>query len=229
MHARKDSGRTRRSILEAACREFAEKGYREATHAEICRRAGVNIAAINYHFGSKAQLYRAAWTHAREEADRLYPINGGVGEEQPPAERLRGIITALVRRRDDYTRLGHLHRIRMCEMFDPTGLLDDLVGAHIKATRAHTKAVIKALLGPGASERDVALCESSVVSQCLFRPHGGRPFSPPARSSARSKASRAVIDHITRFSLAGIAAIRSTRSCTKSHRGGKRTVADEIA
>ena len=57
MRLRKDGQETRHKILETACAAFAEKGYRDATNAEICQRAQVNSAAINYHFGSKDALY----------------------------------------------------------------------------------------------------------------------------------------------------------------------------
>ena len=59
---RKTSTRTR--LLGAAASVFARKGYGEATVAEICDEAEANISAVNYHFGSKEELYRSAWRHA---------------------------------------------------------------------------------------------------------------------------------------------------------------------
>lgn len=78
MRIRKDGEETRKRILCAAFQVFGERGYRDATHAEICRRAGVNTAAINYHFGSKNGLYQATWEYATSRADALYPLDGGV-------------------------------------------------------------------------------------------------------------------------------------------------------
>ena len=50
MHYRKDGEETRQRILRVASMLFAEKGYRNTTHEQICRMAKINSAAINYHF-----------------------------------------------------------------------------------------------------------------------------------------------------------------------------------
>ena len=49
---------TKKIILEAATEAFAELGYTAASVREICGRVGTSPNAINYHFGSKAELYR---------------------------------------------------------------------------------------------------------------------------------------------------------------------------
>ena len=46
-------------ILDAAVALFAEKGFEEASVRDITSRAGVNLAAINYHFGSRDALVQA--------------------------------------------------------------------------------------------------------------------------------------------------------------------------
>nr|WP_246480045.1 TetR family transcriptional regulator [Motiliproteus sediminis] len=45
--------------MDAAVALFAEKGFEEASVRDITRRAGVNLAAINYHFGSRDALVQA--------------------------------------------------------------------------------------------------------------------------------------------------------------------------
>jgi len=48
---------TRQSIIKAAVRLFAEKGYAGTSVRDIVGKAGVNQAAINYHFKGKDGLY----------------------------------------------------------------------------------------------------------------------------------------------------------------------------
>ena len=49
---------TKLKILKIAAREFAQNGYRKTTIRDVCIKAGVNVAAVNYHFSGKAELYR---------------------------------------------------------------------------------------------------------------------------------------------------------------------------
>src|SRR5690606_29551632 len=46
-----ESGSTRQRILEVALDVFAEYGFEGTSTREICKRAQVNAAAINYHWG----------------------------------------------------------------------------------------------------------------------------------------------------------------------------------
>ncbi len=50
---------TKDRILDSAERLFAERGYDATSLRAITREAGVNLAAVNYHFSSKEALLRA--------------------------------------------------------------------------------------------------------------------------------------------------------------------------
>lgn len=54
---------TRQRLVEAAIEEFAAHGFDGASTRSLADKAGVNLASIPYHFGSKAGLYRAAAQH----------------------------------------------------------------------------------------------------------------------------------------------------------------------
>jgi AcrR family transcriptional regulator len=175
MRTRKDGEATRENILEAACQVFGEKGYHKATHAEISLKAGVNAALINFHFGSKDELYRAAWDRVEKTVHQLYPMDGRIPEDAPANERLRGHISTLLNVALD-PRLGGFHRIISMEMINPTGLLDKAISEYIQKHRSYVQSLIRDLLGPAATERNLELCEMSVMSQChmILPRHSGR-------------------------------------------------------
>ncbi len=65
----KHSSKTKAVLLDKAERLFMEKGVRGTSIRELSKAAGVNVAAVNYHFGSKEGLVKAVI------ARRLRPIN----------------------------------------------------------------------------------------------------------------------------------------------------------
>lgn len=60
---------TKEKILDAAERLFAELGFASTSLRDITAEADVNLAAVNYHFGSKEELLVAALSR------HLAPIN----------------------------------------------------------------------------------------------------------------------------------------------------------
>src|ERR1700726_4832348 len=50
------SDHTRSAILDAAERLYADRGFGDVTLRDIVAEANVNLAAVNYHFGSKDEL-----------------------------------------------------------------------------------------------------------------------------------------------------------------------------
>ena len=59
---------TRRRILETALALFSAGGFEGTSTRDIAERAGVNLPAIQYYFGSKEGLYRAAIAHIGDQA-----------------------------------------------------------------------------------------------------------------------------------------------------------------
>lgn len=207
MRTRKDGEATRESILRAACQVFGDKGFTKATHAEISQLAGVNSALINFHFGSKDELYLAAWERIEKMVVELYPVDGGIPADAPAAEKLYGHISSLVNTALD-PRMEGFHRIITMEFINPTGLLDKELKKHIQRNRLYLSAITRELLGPKATDRAVELCEMSIISQCrmILPPPPGR-HGKKCHQFKYSDA-KALTKHITDFSLAGIEAIR---------------------
>lgn len=62
---------TKEAILDAAEELFAGDGYKNTTLRSITAAAAVNLAAVNYHFGSKKSLLESVFSR------RLKPLNRG--------------------------------------------------------------------------------------------------------------------------------------------------------
>ncbi|MBI4124076.1 MAG: TetR/AcrR family transcriptional regulator [Betaproteobacteria bacterium] len=69
MHAIKPEHVTRTRILDAAEELFMLHGFEATSMRQLTSRAGVNLAAVNYHFGSKHALIEAVFRR------RLDPMN----------------------------------------------------------------------------------------------------------------------------------------------------------
>ena len=66
---------TRRRILHGALEVFADRGFDGARTREIADAAGVNLGLLQYYFGGKEKLWRAAIDHAFGE---LWDTLGGL-------------------------------------------------------------------------------------------------------------------------------------------------------
>ncbi|MGH7994604.1 MAG: TetR/AcrR family transcriptional regulator, partial [Limisphaerales bacterium] len=118
---------TRGQLLEAAGEVFAEIGFRNATVREICRRAGANVAAVNYHFGDKETLYAEVLRDSQQKAFEKYPPLLGVAADAPPEEKLRAFIQSFLLRIFDSGTITRFGKIMSREMVEPTGALDLLL------------------------------------------------------------------------------------------------------
>src|ERR1700738_5586151 len=113
---------TRQKILSAAGEVFAEQVFEGATIRAITERAGVNVAAVNYHFRDKAELYtrvvldacsaRAAWRDVIAEAPESLE------------ERLRSLIYHFLEYLLDPDRAAWKRRLMARGMANPTNAID---------------------------------------------------------------------------------------------------------
>lgn len=63
---------TRRRIIETALKLFAEHGFRGVSVRDLSAAAQVNVAAVNYHFGSKQGLYRTIFDTVLDEDEGCF-------------------------------------------------------------------------------------------------------------------------------------------------------------
>jgi len=93
---------TRAAILDAAERLYADRGFADVTLRDIVAAAGVNLAAVNYHFGSKDELIaelfvtRSLATN-RERLNELKAAEAKGGGRAPIDAILRALVGPTLR------------------------------------------------------------------------------------------------------------------------------------
>lgn len=99
------------NLIRSAIEVFAQQGYRGGKIADIVKGAGANIAAVNYHFGSKDKLFVAALRQAHRKADEIYPSSGSLAEDANAKEKIGAAARAILRRSFDAGVAGDFNRI----------------------------------------------------------------------------------------------------------------------
>jgi AcrR family transcriptional regulator len=214
---------TRRQLLEAAGAVFAEVGFRDATVREICRRAGANIAAVNYHFGDKEKLYTELLRYSQQKAVEKYPPLLDVSPDAAPEKRLRAFVESLLRRIFDSGPTAWHGKLMMREMIDPTAALDSIVEEKLRPMADQLWQVVAEILDCPVADERVRLCGFSVVSQCVFY-HHCRPLITRLfpKQQLETPDIGALAEHITQFSLAALNHLAKNEPASPRLNGGRK-------
>jgi len=198
--------RTRQRLLEAAGEVFADRGFKNATVREICRRAGANIAAVNYHFGDKQRLYSESLKFAHACVKR--PLDAGVDVSSSPEQRLHAFISGFLGGILAEGRPAWHGRLMAREMSEPTKVLDEIVASAIRPRFELLSSIVREILGQDAPPDMIRRCAQSIVGQMLFyhfaAPVLKRLFPHEAHRGISAASLNALAEHIAAFSLAGI-------------------------
>lgn len=199
------SGATRAALIEAASPLFAELGFESTRIRDIADRAHANVAAINYHFGSKMGLYQAVLKAQSEQMIASFPLQTPDVEQASPEERLHWLVKSILRRVLGSSEKDRPTRMCVREFVEPTEALDYLVKETVAAQHAITRSVVTAVAGRELPEEELSRHAISLVSQCIYY---GLAEPMLTRLGIRIPRTESEIDelaaHITRFSLAGI-------------------------
>jgi AcrR family transcriptional regulator len=165
---------TRRRILDTAIEVFAAVGYEAASTRALAERAGVNLPAIPYYFGSKEGLYRAAIEQIVGEIDqRMAPVAERVAAALAAGDLSRHELLALLHDMlDAFVALvvggAHLESRRLLfarSEIERTGGLEPLHEVGLRRVFGPCRALVARLLDRPADDDATALRTLTVLGQ----------------------------------------------------------------
>lgn len=158
-----DAG-TRAKLVDAAGVVFAESGYQGATVREICARAGVNIALVNYYFGDKLELYAEV---LRESIGSLRNEIKALESGLPPEAAARDLIHATLQRMFRAGRPGWHYQLMVHEIAQPTPAMENVINETMKPLYNRFRGLIGVMLALPPDHDKVRLCTHSVIAQIV--------------------------------------------------------------
>jgi TetR/AcrR family transcriptional regulator, regulator of cefoperazone and chloramphenicol sensitivity len=207
--------KTQKRIVAAASEIFANNGYRHSTIRAISDRASVNVAAINYHFGGKKNLYLAVLKYWQTKAFEKYPFDPSDITTGTPQKRLGAFVRVLLFRVLDDGDGSQFAKLLAQEFIQPTAGLDVMIEETVRPFYTFLSTTVRQLFPILPSDETLNLCCLSIAGQ-VFHLYMGRHVMRRLldRDSLDRKEIEMVADHITRFSLYAIEAIAA-------HTGGE--------
>lgn len=197
---------TRERILAAAGPIFATKGIESATIREICQSAGVNVAAVNYHFGDKEHLYletvRLAHRSRTEHAPPEALVTASTAEERLAAFIRMSLQRMLTTAEHDW-QTGLLLR----EMMHPTQACRTVVEEFIRPNHDMLLSIVSELVPPGIPEHRLEQIAFSIIGQCMLY-RVAREFVGiliPREQREKKFQIDQLAEHITAFSISALA------------------------
>ena len=198
---------TRIKLIEAAMEVFAEYGYQNATIQQIINRAGTNIAAINYHFGDKANFYGEVVFYASSQ-DEFYQASE-LSDDLSPEQQLRQFVHLFIRHAMGVNqKISFIDQIQSQEMLNPSPVLDVVVEKFIRPNHMRLRSIVSRLLPNNADEQAIRHHCFSVIGQCLHYKFGSAVMTRLYADIEFTEVYADVLaEHIAHVSLAGMKAM----------------------
>jgi len=208
MIPREKDASTRERLLDEAEALFAAKGFSAVSVREIIAAANCNLAAINYYFGTKENLYlevfRSRWIpRARLQQEYFW----GLLADQKPLS-LKAVVKSLAQTflegplRDEETRRHH--QLISREMDRPSEAADLVHEQAMKPFFAKIAEVMRPLLPEKLNAEEVMLNVMSIFALVLHfqiaREGISRMTGRPYDAALKAR----LVEHIVRFSLTGL-------------------------
>lgn len=212
-HPKRDPNpeQTRERLLDEAERLFADLGFAAVTVRQITTAAQTNVAAVNYHFGGKENLYlevfRQRWLpRARRIRARLEPLEES--ERCTPEEVIRAIAEALFLGFNDQEERVRHSMLIMREVTKPSAAFEVVASEAVRPFLALVRRLLAKCL-PGVDEQRLSLYCLSIFFQVLHFNFARTMVAKAMNRDYDQDFLKLLVDHLTDFSVHGLDGARA--------------------
>jgi TetR/AcrR family transcriptional regulator, regulator of cefoperazone and chloramphenicol sensitivity len=193
-------------LLDAAEQLFADKGFAAVSVRDITTLAGCNVAAVNYHFSGKDNLYLEVIKRRMDNLRqiRLDSIEKAMSNPETTLEDLlRAFSWAFLEPLVNEHNGRQLMKLMLREMLDPHVPAEVFFEGMIKPiVQALSDAVMK--VSPGIEMNRAYLCVHSLVAQLLHTIHTKTMLAKIEDLPFEHPQFEDFVDHIVDFSAVAI-------------------------
>lgn len=164
----------RERLLQAAERLFAERGRASVNVRDLVTEAKVNIAAVNYYFGGKDNLYletlRYSYRNSRESLPKLEALQRkaeAVGTVEAAQRAIELFIEEFMRQIFISNKTSHKTALMGKELSHPTSALDIIVEEFVSPIFQMLVALVEQARPDLAAGKASHLAAMSILGQCL--------------------------------------------------------------
>lgn len=210
--SRADGDNTRQQILETAGQLFADLGYGGTTSKLICEECGCNVAAVNYHFGSRDGLYSSVLVESHRRLIGLNTLLDITKSQDDPRVKLSRILDSLV---DGVDSCQWHSRLFIREIMTPSVFIEEMIEKEALPKFSLIRVLISEITGIDESDPALSLAVLSAVGPCMLllvghRANMSRVIGQVWEDKAALKA------HLKDFLFAGLDAMRAQHENTSA-------------
>ncbi|KIX12328.1 TetR/AcrR family transcriptional regulator [Dethiosulfatarculus sandiegensis] len=198
---------TKERLLEEAERLFAEHGYEAVSVRVITKSAGCNLGAVNYHFGSKQNLYKAVfmerWIPRARKIHNLLEDLEKKGDT-PPDKVIYTITSAYMELFSCNEALTLHHKLIVREMMNPSEIFEMVAQKAMLPTLELLLKLFKPHMPEKLFETRGVLFALSIFAQVLYFNFARFPISSATGREYDDEFKDLLARHLTDFSLHGL-------------------------
>lgn len=201
---RTDGEATYKRILETAGELFAESGFAESSSKAIAAKAEVDLASINYHFGSRSGLYQAVLAEAHRRFISMDALQKLSAAKLPARAKLKKVIEGMVEAA--VSEQGWHTRVLVRELLSPSSHLQVLQQNEVFPKFRLILAILSEITSIPPDDPALFRCVVSVAAPCAMFLVVGRNI-PAIAETVSSTPHDVLTAHLYHFAIGGLKAI----------------------